>query len=94
VKEDPQLAASLSAAAHLIHGSSEGRFAVRWAAGGLTPEEVRSVGYEWAEVGPLVDRYRPSQLQDGFNRLPDGEEFFFVSNPGLGLWAFREKFNN
>lgn len=92
VKRDPELATSLSAAAHLIHGSSEGRFRVRWAAGGLTPDEVRSVGYDWAEVDPLLERYDPQKLQDGFNRLPDGEEIFFVSNPGLGLWAFREKF--
>ena len=92
VQRDPELAASLSAAAHLIHGSSEGRFRVRWAAGGLTPEEVAGVGYEWADLGPLLQRYAPERLQDGKNRLPDGEEIFFVSNPGLGLWALREKF--
>lgn len=93
VERDPELAASLSAAAHLIHGSSEGRFRVRWAAGGLTPEEVTGVGYEWADLGPLLERYAPERLKDGTNRLPDGEEIFFVSNPGLGLWALREKFS-
>jgi nickel-dependent lactate racemase len=93
VQRDPELAASLSAAAHLIHGSSEGRFRVRWAAGGLTPEEVRGVGYEWAELAPLLERYAPERLQDGTNRLPDGEEIFFVSNPGLGLWALKESFS-
>ena len=94
VERDPELAASLSAAAHLIHGSSEGRFRVRWAAGGLTPEEVTGVGYEWADLGPLLQRYAPERLKDGTNRLPDGEEIFFVSNPGLGLWALREKFRS
>jgi nickel-dependent lactate racemase len=94
VKRDPELASSLSAAAHLIHGSSEGRFKVTWAAGGLTREEITSVGYEWADVGPLLQRYAPERLQDGTNRLPDGEEIFFVSNPGLGLWALREKFHS
>ena len=94
VERDPELAASLSAAAHLIHGSSEGRFRVRWAAGGLTPEEVAGVGYEWADLGPLLQRYAPQRLKDGTNRLPDGEEIFFVSNPGLGLWAIREKFRS
>jgi nickel-dependent lactate racemase len=93
VQKDPELGASLSAAAHLIHGSSEGRFRVRWAAGGLTPEEVASVGYEWADVGQLLQRYAPERLSDGLNRLPDGEEIFFVSNPGLGLWALRDKFS-
>jgi nickel-dependent lactate racemase len=92
VQTDPELGASLSAAAHLIHGSSEGRFRVRWAAGGLEPEAIRGVGYEWADVGPLLQRYSKDRLVDGFNRLPDGEEIFFVSNPGLGLWALREKF--
>lgn len=94
VERDPELAASLSAAAHLIHGSSEGRFRVRWAAGGLTREEITGVGYEWADLGPLLQRYAPERLKDGTNRLPDGEEIFFVSNPGLGLWALREKFSS
>jgi nickel-dependent lactate racemase len=93
LKNDPELADSLSAAAHLIHGSSEGRFKVTWAAGGLSRQEITSVGYEWADVGPLLQRYAPERLQDGTNRLPDGEEIFFVSNPGLGLWALREKFS-
>lgn len=93
LKGDPELAESLSAAAHLIHGSSEGRFKVTWAAGGLSPQEITSVGYEWADVGPLLQRYAPERLKDGTNRLPDGEEIFFVSNPGLGLWALREKFS-
>lgn len=92
LERDPELAESLSAAAHLIHGSSEGRFRVRWAAGGLTPNEVESVGYEWADLGSLLRRYAPSTLKDGFNRLPTGEEIFFVSNPGLGLWALRDNF--
>ncbi len=94
VRTDPELGASLSAAAHLIHGSSEGRFRVRWAAGGLSPQEIQGVGYEWADVGPLLQRYAKERLADGFNRLPDGEEIFFVSNPGLGLWALREKFSS
>lgn len=93
VRKDPELGASLSAAAHLIHGSSEGRFRVRWAAGGLSPGEIQAAGYEWADVGPLLQRYAKERLADGFNRLPDGEEIFFVSNPGLGLWALREKFS-
>jgi carbohydrate kinase (thermoresistant glucokinase family) len=92
VERDPQLAESLSAAAHLIHGSAEGRFSIRYAAGGLSQAEVRSVGYEAAELAPLLERYDPARLEDGYNRLPDGEEIFFVSNPGLGLWALREKF--
>lgn len=89
---DPELQGSLVAAAHLMQGSSEGRFRVRWAAGGLSAQEVTGVGYEWADVGSLLRRYAPEQLKDGPNRLPSGEEIFFVSNPSLGLWALREKF--
>jgi nickel-dependent lactate racemase len=92
VKEDPELAGSLSAAAHLIHGSSEGRFHITYAAGGLTRAEVEGVGFAYAEVEPALARYNPSTLRDGFNVLPDGEEIFFISNPALGLWALREQF--
>jgi carbohydrate kinase (thermoresistant glucokinase family) len=91
VERDPRLAQSLSAAAHLIHGSTEGRFRVTYATAALSPSEVRSVGYDAAELEPLLARYNPATLRDGHNRLPDGEEIFFVSNPGLGLWALREK---
>jgi nickel-dependent lactate racemase len=90
--QDRELAASLSAAAHLIHGSSEGRFRVRWAAGELTRKEVESVGYEWADPFALLRCYAPATLKDGFNRLPNGEKIFFVSNPGLGLWALKDDF--
>jgi hypothetical protein len=89
---DPELAESLSAAAHLIHGSSEGRFRVRWAAGGLTRQEIEGVGYEWADLDELLRCYPPANLRDGFNRLASGEEIFFVSSPGLALWALRDHF--
>ncbi len=92
VKSDPELAGSLSAAAHLIHGSSEGRFHITYAAGGLTRAEVESVGFAYAEPEAVLVRYNPSTLRDGHNVLPDGEEIFFISNPALGLWALREQF--
>ena len=40
----------------------------------------------------MAEKYNPSTLNDGFNILPDGEEIFYISNPGLGLWALKEKF--
>jgi hypothetical protein len=40
----------------------------------------------------MAARYNPDRLQDGWNRMPDGEEIFFISNPALGLWAYRAKF--
>ncbi|HWA73625.1 MAG TPA: lactate racemase domain-containing protein [Polyangiaceae bacterium] len=92
VRAHEELGASLSAAAHLIHGSSEGRFRIRYAAGGLSREEVESAGYEYAEIEPALSRYDPRRLSPGMNRLPDGEEVFFVPNPALGLWGLRSKF--
>jgi nickel-dependent lactate racemase len=94
IEQDPELASSLSAAAHLIHGSSEGRFRIVYAAGGLSREEVRSVGYEFADLDATVRRYDPTRLNPGMNRLPDGEEVFFVPNPAVGLWGLRDKFES
>ncbi len=94
VEEDEELRSNLGAAAHLIHGSSEGRFKITYCPGenGVTLEEVRSVGFEAAPYEEMVKRYNPDTLKDGFNTLPDGEEIFYISNPALGLWAYQEKF--
>lgn len=91
VKSDPQLAANLSAAAHLIHGSSEGRFTIRYCPGHLTREEIESVYFEYGELAEMMMKYDPAVLKDGWNTV-DGEEIFFISNPGLGLWAHRGRF--
>jgi nickel-dependent lactate racemase len=91
VKQDAELAANLSAAAHLIHGSSEGRFRIRYCPGHLTSEEIESVHYEFGDLAEYTRRYDPAVLRDGWN-VVGGEEIFFVSNPGLGLWAYRGRF--
>ena len=91
VKEDADLAANLSAAAHLIHGSSEGRFTIRYCPGHLTREEIESVHFEYGDLAEYSAKYDPAKLSDGWN-VVDGEEIFFVSNPGLGLWAYRGRF--
>jgi nickel-dependent lactate racemase len=93
VREHPSLAANLSAAAHLIHGSPEDRFRVTYAAGGLTSEEVESVGYHFAELAPLLQQYHIDQLTDGYHTDRDGQPFYFIRNPALGLWASRERFS-
>ena len=92
VERDPELASSLGAAAHLIHGSSEGRFRITYAAGGMEPDVIARAGFEPAEVDDVVNRYRIASLREGWNELPDGEEVFYISNPALGLWATKEKF--
>ena len=91
VKQNPVLAANLSAAAHLIHGSSEGRFDIRYCPGHLTREEIESVHFAYGDLTEMMSRYDPKPLKDGYN-VVDGEEIFFISNPGLGLWAFEGRF--
>jgi nickel-dependent lactate racemase len=91
VKDDPELAGNLSAAAHLIHGSSEGRFTIRYCPGHLTREEIEGVHFEYGDLAEYTAKYNPDVLQDGWN-VVDGEEIFYVSNPGLGLWAYRGRF--
>jgi nickel-dependent lactate racemase len=93
VEDDGELRNNLSAAAHLIHGSSEGRFEITYCPGNnITLEEIRSVGYKAVAYDEMAARYNPAELRDGFNTLPDGEEVFYISNPALGLWAYKEKF--
>ena len=90
VRQDPELAKNLSAAAHLIHGSSEGRFSIRYCPGHLTREEIESVHYDYGDLGEYTRRYDPEVLRDGWNTVK-GEEIFFISNPGLGLWAYQDR---
>ncbi|HRZ90554.1 MAG TPA: lactate racemase domain-containing protein, partial [Spirochaetia bacterium] len=92
VEKEADLKASLSAAAHLIHGSSEGRFSITYAPGHLSREEVEGVGFRFADLGETLKRYDPARLMEGFNTLPDGEEIFYISNPAVGLWAYRGRF--
>jgi nickel-dependent lactate racemase len=90
VNANGDLASELGAAAHLIHGSSEGRFAIRWCPGYLSKKEVEGVGFEYGDLKTMLSRYNPQSLRHGYNRI-DGEGIFFISNPGLGLWAYRDK---
>ena len=63
VKNNADLAANLSAAAHLIHGSSEGRFTITYCPGHLTREEVESVNFGYAPLDEMTTRYDPAKLQ-------------------------------
>ncbi|MBR7139785.1 MAG: DUF2088 domain-containing protein [Lentisphaeria bacterium] len=92
VEENQELRDSLGAAAHLIHGSSEGRFKIIYCPGpGVTAEEIRSVGFEYADLAEMSAKYDPEKLKDGVN-VVDGEEIFYISNPALGLWALKKSF--
>jgi nickel-dependent lactate racemase len=95
-EENEEIRNNLSAAAHLIHGSSEGRFSITYCPGeeakNLTKKEIESVGFKYASLAEVEKRYNHKELKDGFNTMPDGEEIFYISNPALGLWAYRERF--
>ena len=90
VAENEELQKNLGAAAHLIHGSSEGRFSITYCPGkgaeNLTQQEIESVGFLYADIDEVMQQYNPAQLKDGFNTMADGEEVFYISNPALGLW--------
>ncbi len=91
-KENEDLRNNLSVAAHLIHGSSDGRFRITYAVDKLTQEEVEGVNFNYMPYEEAIKKYNPEVLKDGFNTLDDGEEIFFISNPALGLWALRKHF--
>jgi nickel-dependent lactate racemase len=93
VKANAELRRNLGAAAHLIHGSSEDRFRITYCPGGLTRQEIESVNFRHADLAAMTRRYDPAKLKDGWNTLPDGEQFFYISNPALGLWAHRGRFS-
>lgn len=90
-RDNPDLGANLSAAAHLIHGSSEGRFSITYCPGHLTREEIEGVNFRYAPLDEMTARYNPATLKDGWNEV-GGEEVYYISNPALGLWAHRGRF--
>ncbi len=92
--DDAELRASPGTMAHLIHGSSEGRFSITYCTdpdgGGLTPEELTSVGYCWR---PLADEMAHLGVDATTSTGPAvdarGDRFEHVAQPALGLWVAR-----
>lgn len=86
VDENEDLRANLSVAAHLIHGSSDGRFSITYCTEKLTADEVRGVSFGYMPYSEAIKKYDPAVLKDGYNTV-DGEKIFYISNPALGLWT-------
>jgi nickel-dependent lactate racemase len=91
LKENKDLNNNLSAAAHLIHGSSEGRFSITYCPGSLTRKEIESVNFKYDDLKEMLKIFNPVKMKDGFNKTSDGEEVYFISNPALGLWTSKQR---
>lgn len=93
-KSEPDMQEIPHGVAHLIHGSSEGRFTITYAPGHLTQQEIEGVGYRYADLAAMQRRYDPAIMQEGWNVMPDGEDVFYISTPSAGLWATEAKLND
>ncbi|MBE6971427.1 MAG: DUF2088 domain-containing protein [Ruminococcaceae bacterium] len=91
-KENEDLQQNMGAAAHLIHGSSDGRFTITYAVKHISLEEVEGVGFGAVDYDETARRYDPEKLSYGYNTMPDGEEIYFIPNPALGLWIDKSRF--
>jgi len=91
LKQNEDLQRNLSAAAHLIHGSSEGRFSITYCPGNLTRHEIESVNFKYHDLAEMTKRYNPEKLKDGVNMMANGEEIYYISNPALGLWTSKAR---
>ncbi|MBN1854021.1 MAG: DUF2088 domain-containing protein [Pirellulales bacterium] len=87
VLKNEDLRHNLSAAAHLIHGSSENRFRITFCPGGLSEQEITGVGYQWADHRKIKAIYGIDGLENGPHTCPDGRPFYFINDPALGLWT-------
>ncbi|MDW7681638.1 MAG: D-mannonate epimerase, partial [bacterium] len=92
IRDNEDLKNNLCVAAHLIHGSSENRFTVTYCPGFLTKREIENANFGYAELNSMLKKYNPQFLKEGYNQLSNGEEIFYISNPALGLWAYKDRF--
>lgn len=83
----PEIKAKMMIAAHLIQGSSDGRFKITYATQHLTKEEIEGVGFKYMPLHEAYKLYNPERLDDGYNTLENGEELYFVRTPAMGLWT-------
>ncbi len=91
-EKERELQENMGTAAHLIHGSSDGRFRITYGVSRIPEEEMRGVGFGAVPYEEAARRYPPEKLKDGWNRMPDGEEIYYISNPALGLWINKKRF--
>ncbi len=90
-KENADLQDLAHATAHLMHGSSEGRFTIRYAPGHLSKADIEQVKFAHADLGETLKRYAPEKMAEGWNTMVDGERVYFISTPSAGLWATKSR---
>lgn len=93
VEEDDQLKNNLAVAAHIIHGSTENRFSVKYASDSISPDIIRKINYKFVSIESVKRKFNFKKLEEGFNYTFDGEKFYYIKNPATGLWVSKEKFN-
>ena len=92
VEENEELRENLGTAAHLMHSTPENRFKVTYCPGHLTQDEIEQVGLEYGDLAEYERQYPVEKLADGWNTDTNGQRFYFVRKPALGLWAHRSRF--
>ena len=65
--EAADLRANMGVAAHLIHGSSDGRFSITYCVKEITREEIEGVGFKSADYDEMARKYDPARLRYGYN---------------------------
>jgi len=85
VNESKELKDNLAVAAHLIHGSTNGRFSVTFATDKLSKEELMNVNFKHMSYKKAKEIYMPTKLKYGYNKL-NNLKIFFIENPATGLW--------
>ena len=85
-KQNEDLKENMGAAAHLIHGSSDGRFKITYAVKNILKSEIESVNYNAADYDEYAAYYDLKNLKEVFNYTQNGEEIYYINNPALGLW--------
>ncbi len=91
-KENADMQENMGTAAHLIHGSSDGRFSITYAVKDISKEEIESVHFKAADYDEMTAIYDPKKLTYGWNTMENGEEIYFIPNPALGLWIDQTRF--
>jgi len=80
----------LSAAAHCIHGSSEERFTIEYAPGGISQTDIEKAGYSYVDENLAKKQLVPNSKKEGEYKHANGDTYYFIPEPAIGLWLPEE----